>query len=105
MKDIKELMDAVLQSVVPVHGDSVMSKTSHYAVATTEALKAALAIKGLSIFYDKGFYLVSGNERVLLEQGFFRRFLGDVALRIGIDQYQVRYYRTIDVMIRQMIRG
>lgn len=105
MKDTKELMDAVLQSVVPVHGDSVMSKTSHYAVATTEALKAALAINGLSILYDKGFYLVNENERELLEQSFFRRFLGDVALRIGIDQYQAKHYRTIDVMVRQMIHG
>jgi hypothetical protein len=105
MKDIKELMDAVLQSVVPVHGDSVMSKTSHYAVATIEALKAALAINGLSIFYEKGFYLVSGNEKALLEEGFFRRFLVDVAVRIGIDQYQAKYYRTINLMISQMIHG
>ena len=104
MKDIKELMDTVLQSVVPVHGDSVMSKTPHYAVATTEALKAALEKNGLSIFYDNGFYLVSGNERVLLEQYFFRGFLV-VAMRIGVDQYEAKYYRTINAMTSQMIHG
>ena len=105
MKDSKELMEAVLQSVVPVHGDSAMSKTSHYAVATTEALKAALVKNGLSIFYSAGFYLVSGNEKLPLEQFYFRQFLCHVAMQIGVDHSDAKYYRTIDAMVSQMIHG
>ena len=105
MKNEKEITQMVLNSIVPPQGEAKLVKPSHIAVAVTEVLNAALKANGFSIYYEAGFFITDGTARMKIFTGEVRKLLSDIAMKIGVDYADAKYFRTIDAMERQLIHG
>ena len=82
--------------------DEEKLKNNHYQIIVVESLLAIAQTNNWGICKHLDFvYLYNGTYWNLLDEEILKRFLGDIALKMGVEEYKAKYFNFRDHLYKQ----
>lgn len=107
----KEVLQSLLSQIEPINFHEVSGttddkdvKNKHHIVTTIDELQRMATAFGWGVcMHNESIYIYNGQFWQIIEPAEFKSFLGDVALEMGVDKMESRYYQFRDQLYKQFV--